>query len=234
MISKIDFLFFAPLLKTEQCLDSLDSGHCVRVLRKKSSDKIFVTDGMGGIFRCNITDANPKKCLVEIIEDLSPPKSDHRKVNLFVCPTKSADRMEYLVEKSVEIGISKIQFLLSTNTYPKKVNVERMQKIAVSAMKQSLKAELPEIPEALKLKTFFNSQLLSGQKLIAHLDGKALGLKKLQLEEEVNILIGPEGDFTNEEINLANQNGFQTVTLGEERLRTETAAIVAVTLLNFL
>lgn len=234
MNQKINFLFFGPDIKTTSSLDPIDAVHCVRVLRKTSGDVIHVTDGLGALYVCEIISDNPKNCKIRIVEEIQDYNPINRKIHLAICPTKSADRMEYFVEKSVEIGVSSIQFVLSQNTYPKKVNLERMNKIAISAMKQSIKTHKPSIFEPLKFEKFISSSLNIKSKFIAHLDFEAKNITSFKMEDEVLMLIGPEGDFTKEEIHLAKNNNFEAIYMGKSRLRTETAGIVAVSLLNLL
>ncbi len=234
MNQKIDFLFFGSEIKTTSSLDPIDSVHCVRVLRKLKGDVIHVTDGLGTLFVCEIVSDNPKNCKIRIIEEISNYNPNNRKIHLAICPTKSGDRIEYFVEKSVEIGISTIQFVISQNTYPKKVNLERMNKIAISAMKQSVKTYKPLIFEPLKFEKFISNSQNISSKFIAHLDLDAKNLTSFKMEDEVLMLIGPEGDFTKEEIQIAKNNDFEAIYMGKSRLRTETAGIVAVSLLNLL
>lgn len=230
---KSDFLFYGPDIETSFILDPADSLHCTKVLRKKVGDVIQVTDGKGLWLQCLISDPNPKKCGVRILDKkmVALPK---RKVGLAICPTKNADRIEYLVEKAVEIGVSEIFFIKSVHTYPKRVNVDRLTKIAVSAMKQSLKCYLPKISELIDLKNVNEISKSYSQLLLAHYDIDARPLTQISLTENVLILIGPEGDLNKEEIIMANNIGFETVTLGENRLRTETAGLVAISILNLL
>jgi 16S rRNA (uracil1498-N3)-methyltransferase len=232
--TKIDFLFYSPEIEKTKCLDSIDSLHAVKVLRKKQGDIIQVTDGIGGWYRCSISDPNPKVCKLDIIDFEKDYKAPKRRIFVGICPTKNADRIEYFIEKSVEIGISGIFFIKTQHTYPKKINLERFKKIAISGMKQSLKAYLPEMREMVNFSTFIKESGSFSQKLIAHLDGQAIDIAKTQLDAELLILIGPEGDFSKEELKLALENNFKTVMLGENRLRTETAGVVAVSILNLL
>jgi 16S rRNA (uracil1498-N3)-methyltransferase len=141
--TKIDFLFYSPEIEKNKCLDSVDSLHAVKVLRKKQGDIIQVTDGIGGWYRCSIADPNPKVCKLNILDVQKDYKAPKRRIFVGICPTKNADRIEYFIEKSVEIGISGIFFLKTQHTYPKKINIERFKKIAISGMKQSLKDYLP-------------------------------------------------------------------------------------------
>jgi 16S rRNA (uracil1498-N3)-methyltransferase len=232
--TKIDFLFYSPEIEKIHCLDAIDSQHAVKVLRKKQGDIIQVTDGVGGWYRCSITDPNPKSCFVTIVDFERNYKSPKRKIYVAICPTKNADRIEYFIEKSVEIGVSGIFFLKTRNTYPKRINLERFRKIAVSAMKQSLKAYMPEMNDLIDFDTFLKGIGGKESKLIAHLDENSIDITKSELGETVIILIGPEGDFSKEELLKAKDAGFQSVTLGENRLRTETAGVVAVSILNLL
>jgi 16S rRNA (uracil1498-N3)-methyltransferase len=234
MISKINFLFYCPDIQITNCLDTVDSQHCVKVLRNTTGDKIHVTDGKGGWYLCQITDANPKKCQLVILEQEQNYQKPSREISLAICPTKSADRIEYLIEKAVEIGLHEVFFVSTQNTYPKRVNMERMTKIAVSAMKQSLKAYLPILHDYSKLDVFLKNTKGFNQKFLAHLDHKSQPLTAMKITDNPLIFVGPEGDFSEGEIELINQNGFETVTLGSSRLRTETAGVVSVSLLNLL
>jgi 16S rRNA (uracil1498-N3)-methyltransferase len=232
--TKIDFLFYSPEIEKNNCLDAVDSLHAVKVLRKKQGDIIQVTDGLGGWYRCSISDPNPKSCVLNILEVEKDYKAPKRRIFVGICPTKNADRIEYFIEKSVEIGVSGIFFIKTQHTYPKRINLERFRKIAISGMKQSLKAYLPEMTDMLSFNSFLNQSTRFSQKLIAHLDEQAIDVTKIPLESDLLILIGPEGDFSKEELKLAHENNFKTVTLGENRLRTETAGVVAVSILNLL
>ncbi|OYU67590.1 MAG: 16S rRNA (uracil(1498)-N(3))-methyltransferase [Cytophagaceae bacterium BCCC1] len=232
--TKIDFLFYSPEIEKSKCLDSVDSLHAVKVLRKKQGDIIQVTDGIGGWYRCSISDPNPKACKLDIIDFEKDYKAPKRRIFVGICPTKNADRIEYFIEKSVEIGISGIFFIKTQHTYPKKINIERFKKIAISGMKQSLKAYMPEMNEMVSFNSFLKESSRFSQKMIAHLDDQATEITKTDLNAELLILIGPEGDFSKEELKMAKENNFKTVTLGENRLRTETAGVVAVSILNLL
>lgn len=231
MTQKIDFLFYSPDLESNQSLTPEDSVHAIRVLRKRNGDWIKVTDGKGGWFDCVITDANPKSCKIRIeqaVYDYNKPKQD---IFIAICPVKNTSRIEYFLEKSVEIGISGFFFIKSKNTYPKSINNKRLEKIAISAMKQSLKAYKPFISELMSLEELLKNEDL-GQKLIAHFDEDSVDLSNLNLESKITMLIGPEGDFTEKELEMAYKYGFKNVTLGQNRLRTETAGVYAVSVIN--
>ena len=231
---KIDFLFYSPDIEQSKTLDPSDSLHAIKVLRMKKGDNIQVTDGKGGWYHCLISDPNPKVCKVEIVDFEKEYNKPPREIAIAICPTKNSDRIEYFVEKSVEIGVSEIIFLKTQNTYPKKINTERIRKIAISAMKQSLKAYLPKISDLVKFDDFIKNSGAGNQKFMAHYDENSGELIKEILTEKVLILIGPEGDFTIEEIKKAKESNFKTVTLGKNRLRTETAGVVSISILNLL
>lgn len=228
---KIDFLFYAPDLESNQSLTPEDSVHAVRVLRKKNGDKIKVTDGKGGWFDCVIIEANPKLCKIRVENAVYNYNKAKQDIFIAICPVKNTNRIEYFVEKAVEIGISGIFFIKSKNTYPKSINNKRLEKIAISAMKQSLKAYIPYISELISLEEMLKAENL-GQKLIAHYTEDAEDLNNLDLESKITLLIGPEGDFTEKELEMAYEYGFKNVTLGQNRLRTETAGVYAVSVIN--
>ncbi len=221
--------FFAPDIETERVLPQSDSQHCVRVLRMKSGDTIEVIDGKGFRYTCRLLDAHPKCASVEIIERQQVPLSWSNNITIAVAPTKHLDRMEWMVEKLTEIGVNRIIPLLCRHSERKEIKVERLEKIAISAMKQSLKTTLPIISPMISIKEVIKNDN-SAQKFIAYCD-KTIPRKLLCKEYVANrdtiILIGPEGDFSLEEIKLALDNNYIPITLGDNRLRTETAAITA-------
>jgi len=207
--------------------DKEESRHIIKVLRKKDSDILFVTNGLGFIFKTEIILASDNKCTVKIIEI---EKSEAPKIHLHlaVAPTKMNDRYEWFLEKATEIGIQEITPIICDHSERKIVKTERFDKIILSAMKQSNQAFLPKLNDPVSFKDFISKDL-SGQKFVAHCeetDKKTLK-NLLQKEQSVTILIGPEGDFSQKEIKLALENNYLPVSLGNTRLRTETAAIVA-------
>lgn len=232
MGSKIDFLFYSPDVEKAQALDQVESLHAVKVLRKRQGDMIQVTDGKGGWFSCEITHPDPKACKVNIRSAEYGYHRPVREIYIAICPTKNSDRIEYFLEKSIEIGVSGVFFLKTLNTYPKKINHERLEKIAVSAMKQSLKAYKPALSELISFSDFMEKSRSFGSKYIAHLNDTSADIMEVPLSEKVLVLIGPEGDFSKEELQMAAENDFKTVTLGKSRLRTETAGVFAVSVLN--
>ncbi len=232
MALKIDFLFYSPEIETTHALDETESLHATKVLRKKAGDTIQVTDGKGGWFTCEITHPHPKKCGLRIIHSEYNYHKSPSKISVGICPTKNADRIEYFLEKSTEIGISEVFFLKSQNTYPKKINLERWERIVVSAMKQALKAYKPTLYGLMDLESFVKNTAEYSQKLVAHLKEDSEDIIQIPLQRETLILIGPEGDFAKDELSLIGEFGFKNVTLGQSRLRTETAGLYAVTILN--
>ena len=223
-------LFYNPDINesTESCsFDKEESRHIIKVLRKKDSDILHVTNGSGLLFETEITLASDNKCIVQV---LSIKKTDEPKfrLHLAVAPTKMNDRFEWFLEKATEIGIQEITPIICDRSERKVVNLERFEKIILSAMKQSNETFLPKLNEAISFKEFIK-QKNEGLQLIAHCeetDKKSLK-EILKPNESVTMLIGPEGDFSEKEIALALENNYQPVTLGNTRLRTETAAIVA-------
>lgn len=228
-------LFFAPNIENHPVLDENDSKHCIRVLRKRTGDLIRVLDGVGGLFECRIIDDNPKKCKVEVVSKKTdlPPK---RRIAIAIAPTKSVERIEWFVEKAVEIGISDIFLFRSEHSERNFQKTERLERIAISALKQSLNTYLPTIHPILNFKDFLFEvgQQSFEQKLIGHLTDDSIAITSLEISDSVCLLIGPEGDFSEQEVTWAMEAGFQTIKLGDTRLRTETAGVVGCTMLNLL
>lgn len=207
--------------------DKEESRHIIKVLRKKDSDILHVTNGLGLLFETEITLASDNKCIVEVLSIKKSPEPKYR-LHLAVAPTKMNDRFEWFLEKATEIGIQEITPIICDRSERKVINLERFEKIILSAMKQSNETYLPKLNEAISFKEFIKQQN-EGLQLIAHCeetDKKSLK-DVLKPNENVTLLIGPEGDFSEKEITLALENNFQPVTLGNTRLRTETAAVVA-------
>jgi 16S rRNA (uracil1498-N3)-methyltransferase len=229
-------LFYIPgIISDVQTLSEDESKHCVRVLRLKENDTIHLVDGAGGFYTARIIDANPKKCSVKIIEIKKEYEKRNYRLHLAVAPTKNTERFEWFVEKATEIGVDEISPLKCEHSERAFLKTERVNKVAVSAMKQSVKAYLPKVNELVSFKDFIK-QNLPGQKFIAHCsDLPKKNLKEVyRVNENATILIGPEGDFSQAEIDSALEHGFQPVSLGKSRLRTETAAVVACHTINLL
>ncbi|PNQ72975.1 16S rRNA (uracil(1498)-N(3))-methyltransferase [Hanstruepera neustonica] len=223
-------LFFNPdITETSQeiIFDKEESRHIVKVLRKAVGDSLDITNGKGWLFKASIIQADIKKCIANIIEKEKKPKKNYR-IHLAVAPTKLNDRYEWFLEKSTELGIDEITPIICDHSERKTIKPERYNKIIQSAMKQSLQCYLPKLNEQISFSDFMKVALI-GQRFIAHCeDNHKLFLKEqLNKDQDITILIGPEGDFSVKEIEMALHNKFIPVTLGETRLRTETAAIVA-------
>ena len=223
-------LFFNPEI-TENYPDFSfpreESKHIVRVLRKKEGDTLYITNGKGWLFTAEIVSANPNNCKASIVSKELQPKREY-KLHMVVAPTKMNDRYEWFLEKVTEIGVDIITPIICDNSERKVVKAERFNKIIQSAMKQSLQCYLPKLNDAISFKDYIK-QDFTEQKFIAHCeetDRKSLK-KESKSNQDVTILIGPEGDFSVKEITMAIQNKFIPVALGETRLRTETAAIAA-------
>jgi len=223
-------LFYNPTIdETTQnfSFDKEESKHIVKVLRKKDTDILYVTNGLGLLFKTEITLASDNKCTVQIltVEKAAPSKFQ---LHLAVAPTKMNDRYEWFLEKATEIGIHEITPIICDRSERKVVNRERFEKILLTAMKQSNVLFLPKLNEAITFKEFIKHKN-KGLQLIAHCeesDKKSLK-SVLKPNENITLLIGPEGDFSEKEIAMALENDYVPVSLGNTRLRTETAAIVA-------
>jgi 16S rRNA (uracil1498-N3)-methyltransferase len=223
-------LFYNPTIDetTESfSFDKEESKHIIKVLRKKDTDILFVTNGLGLLLKTEITLASDNKCTVQTLsfEKVAPSKFN---LHLAVAPTKMNDRFEWFLEKATEIGIQEITPIICDRSERKTVNIERYEKIILTAMKQSNVLYLPKLNKAIPLKEFLKQQH-QGLQLIAHCeetDKKSLK-SVLKPNENITLLIGPEGDFSEKEITLAIENNYNPVSLGDTRLRTETAAIVA-------
>lgn len=226
-------LFYTPEIAHSHELPADEAAHALRVLRLQPGDEVRLTDGQGGFYHARISECNRKRCMVEVIEqeEQAPLWTGH--LHLALAPTKNMDRMEWLAEKATEIGFDELTFLNCQWSERRIVKGERIEKILISAMKQSLKARLPKLNDITDFAQFVK-QPVSGQKFIAHChEGEKSPLRQaLQPGQDALVLIGPEGDFSPDEVALAVAEGFTPVTLGHTRLRTETAALVAVHLMN--
>lgn len=228
-------IFYAPDIQACPELPEEESGHAVRVLRHVEGDEVEVVDGEGTWYHCRITAAHPKHCGVEIISQRPDPHWPYR-VEIGIGPTKNLDRMEWWLEKATEMGLDRFVPLRCRFSERKELKTERMRKIAVSAMKQSLKATLPEICEMTDIRRFVEEPF-EGQKFIAHCmedQPRQLLAQLIGKGQNVRILIGPEGDFSPEEVEMALSNGYLPVSLGDQRLRTETAALSSVNTIHII
>jgi len=222
-------LFYTPDIQDQYYqLDEVESKHCVRVLRLNVDDIIHLIDGKGSLFKAKIIDAHSKRCTIECIETQTEFGKLDYDLHIALAPTKNIDRTEWFLEKCTEIGISEFTPLLCKHSERKIIKHDRLFKVITSAVKQSLKAYHPILNELTKFSDLIKSDF-NGDKFIAHCyDGEKTHLKKLcKPNSKCLILIGPEGDFSPEEVELAKENGFKEITLGNSRLRTETAGVVA-------
>ena len=221
-------IFFAPDILSDQTLPQEESAHCIRVLRKKEGDTIYIADGKGHFFDAEIIEAHQKHCVVNILNTIDEPKPWSHNLHIAFAPTKNMDRVEWFAEKATEIGIDRFSPLLCRYSERKEIKLPRIEKILISAMKQSQKSFVPQLDEMTALADFIR-QPFDGQKFIAHCYPQEKKLLKDAYTHGGNvlILIGPEGDFSEKEVQLALDNGFEPISLGNSRLRTETAALVA-------
>jgi len=229
-------LFYAPdFTAPRYTLSEEESKHCIRVLRLREGDCLHITDGRGDLFRCRIADAHPKRCEVEVVSVEHAYGKRPYRLTMAVAPTKNTDRFEWFLEKATEVGVDEIIPLESAHSERRALKTDRGEKIVTAAMKQSLKAYRPVLRELTPFRQIVEAPF-DGQKFIAHCDapqsaaGKRFLPRILKKNENILILIGPEGDFSPEEITFALRNGFEEISLGSQRLRTETAAVAATVL----
>ncbi|BAU56236.1 16S rRNA (uracil(1498)-N(3))-methyltransferase [Mucilaginibacter gotjawali] len=231
-------LFYTPAIEPscqQYFLTEEESKHCARVLRLEKGAKLQLIDGRGGLYTASILDPHPKRTLLQIISVTHNFNKRNHYLHIAIAPTKNIERIEWFLEKATEIGIDEISFILCKRSERKEVKTERLNKVVTSAVKQSLKAYHPLLNEPINLNKLL-TQPFEGQKFIAHCEktGKTSIDAELKTGGRYLILIGPEGDFTTDEIDEALQYGFKAITLGESRLRTETAALEACFEVNFL
>jgi 16S rRNA (uracil1498-N3)-methyltransferase len=222
-------LFYTPDISEDYyTLSESESKHCIRVLRLSEGDTIFLVDGKGGFYETQITINHAKRCTVKVANKKLGYGKLNYNLHIAIAPVKNIDRFEWFLEKSTEIGINKITPLLCSHSERKVIKEERLNKIITSAMKQSIKAYHPTLNPMISFNEFIK-QPFNGNKFIAHCeDGEKKPLKNLvEKGKETLILIGPEGDFSPKEIEAAIANGYKEISLGNSRLRTETAGVVA-------
>lgn len=230
-----DFLFFSRQINAESIfLQEDESKHCISVLRRKNGDIIKVADGLGHIYEAQIINDHPKKCEAKIIST-QYFNATQPKIHLAIAPTKSMDRIEWVIEKLTEIGVNEFSFIICDRSERRELKMERVEKIVLSAFKQSKQFWIPKINPPQKLKDFAKN-LPSGQKFVGYCEtgNEEFITKLIDPTENLLVLIGPEGDFSENEIKLLSENGVIPVSLGKTRLRTETAALVAGTLFLIL
>ncbi len=227
-------LFFSDDIQDAQVrLDPEESAHCVRVLRHRVGDEISVIDGRGTLYRCVLEIADAKGAWARVLERIHGFGAHPYHLTMAVCPTKNIDRYEWFVEKATEIGVDVVAPVIGERSERKVLKTERLRRLALSAAKQSLKAAVPQVAEPVSVRDFILSAPEDALKLICYCfdDVERLPITEVLRRQagRVMVLIGPEGDFSPEEAALARANGWAPVQLGPSRLRTETAALTAVT-----
>lgn len=230
-------LFYTPDINSNTyTLSEEESNHCNKVLRLKQGDKVHLIDGVGGLYVAEIAEATKKAVFLNILEKQSEFGKRNHYLHIAIAPTKNIDRLEWFLEKATEIGIDEITPIICDRSERKIVKEERLEKVVTSAVKQSLTAYHPKINTSISFKDFIK-QNDADYKLIAHCIEEG---ERKSIQEFINpyqkylVLIGPEGDFTPKEVELALQNGYKPVTLGNTRLRTETAGLAACFEVNYL
>lgn len=228
--------FYAPDIATNPVLPEGESLHCAKVLRMQPGATVEVIDGKGGTYTCTLLEAHHKHALVRVEEVRCRPLPWSYRLTIAVAPTKHLDRMEWLTEKLTEVGVNRFIPALCDRSERRELKTERLEKIAVSAMKQSLKAVLPEIAPMTPVKRIIE-ECDSVQRFICYCDKnveRRMLAQEIQPDTDTTVLIGPEGDFSPAEVKLALSRGFVPITLGDNRLRTETAALFAASTIHVI
>ncbi|MGB4773701.1 MAG: 16S rRNA (uracil(1498)-N(3))-methyltransferase [Daejeonella sp.] len=232
-------LFYTPQIKAlineEHHLNEEESKHCIKVLRLQKGDEISLINGVGGLYQAIITEPHPKKTQLKILAVQQEFKKRNHYLHIAVAPTKNIERLEWFLEKATEIGIDEISLIICDRSERKEAKTERLLKIITAAVKQSLTAYHPKLNEPVLFRSFIQ-QSSTKHKFIAHCadDQKTSLEESFSKHSEYLILIGPEGDFTLPEIELALSYNFTPISLGNTRLRTETAALEACFEINYL
>lgn len=229
------WLFYSPEISEDMELPQDEAQHCIRVLRLKENDMVRLTDGKGFFYDAVITAVTGKRCMLHIERTFEQQPLWNGYIHLAVAPAKLMDRNEWFVEKAVEIGVDEISFIKTAHSERDVIKLERIEKIAVSAMKQSKKAVLPKINQMVKFSDFISLHS-DGDCYIAHCEeDRKLALKDCVVSGNKSlVLIGPEGDFSPSEVDFAVNAGYKGVSLGPSVLRTETAALAAVHIMNLV
>lgn len=221
-------IFIATINDTTATLTAEESWHCCKVLRKKTGDNLFLIDGAGSMFEGELEFISDKKCIAKIIKQLPSQIKANYYLHIAIAPTKQIDRIEWAIEKMVEIGVNEISFIHCKNSERTNIKIDRIKKVVESAVKQSLQAYLPKVNDLNLIKDLIKNST-QNQKLIAHcFDLQKNDIKNISFKNKNTLLlIGPEGDFTKEEVAFAVEHQFEAVSLGLNRLRTETAGLYA-------
>lgn len=227
-------LFYTPNINQDfYTFSKQESQHCIKVLRKKNNDIIHLVDGKGNLYTATIIDSNPKACKIEITTIEKEYQKPKHYIHIAVAPTKNNDRLEWFLEKATEIGINEITPIICNRSERKIIKTDRLNKILVAAMKQSSKAYLPKLNEAISFHDFVKIKREENKFIANCFDKERKELNEFNLKENKSlVLIGPEGDFTEQETQSAKDSEFQSIKLGNSRLRTETAALVACHTIN--
>jgi len=228
-------IFYCPtaILNESSVLDESESSHLTKVLRKRENDELMVFDGNGKLFEARIENVGKKEATIHVFRLVEVEEQTKPRLHIAIAPSKNTDRLEWFAEKATEIGIAEITPLICTHSERKELRPDRIEKILIGASKQSIKLTVPRLNPVIKFDAFIKSVNSTDRKFIAYCDEKSMHLKDAYHGGfDAVILIGPEGDFTREEVLLAEQNEFETVSLGKSRLRLETAGIYATTVFN--
>lgn len=233
-------LFYAPdITPPLYTLNEEESKHCIKVLRLGVGDRLHITDGRGNMYECKVSIADARRCTIEVVGTTEEFEKMPYNLTMAVAPTKNIERFEWFLEKATEVGVTRFVPIVCDHSERRIIKHDRELRVITSAVKQSLKAYHPTLDDLTPLKQLI-AEPFDGQKFIAHCDSSfdEAAHKRLYLPSVIEkgknilILIGPEGDFSPEEIKFALANGFQPISLGEQRLRTETAAVVATVMVN--
>ena len=227
-------LFYVPNVQgNEIILDETESKHAIRVLRLDAGDKVQVVDGNGGFYTAKITEPHSKKCKLVITESIQEYGKRDFRLHIAIAPTKNNDRLEWFLEKATEIGIDEITPIYCERSERKTIKPDRLEKVLISALKQSVKSRLPKLSPMTSFKKFISKAEIT-DRFIAHCNQPGLPHLKNEIKngKSVIVLIGPEGDFSPEEVKLAKEKGYREISLGNSRLRTETAGVVACHIVN--
>mgnify|MGYP001203093202 CR=1 FL=1 len=226
-------LFFSEITDNRVNFSLDERKHLTKVLRKKVGDELSVIDGKGYLYIVRITSLEKNSSQIEIIRKEKKEKTHNYYLHIAIAPTKNISRFEWFLEKATEIGIDEITPIICQRSERKKINIDRCKRILISSIKQSIKYHLPKLNEPIDFNDFIK-QKLEGDKLIAHCLNKDQNRLDKSINKKSNILIGPEGDFSEKEIEIAEKNNFKSITLGSSRFRTETAGIIATHSINLI
>ncbi len=228
-------IFYCPLATLDEycALDETESRHIANVLRKREGEELFVFDGRGNLYDARIQSIGKKEVMVHVVRLMENTEIEKPKLHIAIAPPKNIERFEWFAEKVTELGINEITPLLCKHSERKEIRADRIEKILLGACKQSLKLRLPSLNPMTNVQDFFAQQKNDAHKYIAYCDEKSIHLKNAYRGNiDAIVMIGPEGDFTKEEVLLATQHKFETVSLGKSRLRLETAGIFAASVFN--